>query len=149
MKSKFCKLYILGAVICVGGLLASCEKEADQWLQDNFEVIGNIPAIASFNTTPAVTEVVAGTTVKLDLRYWSKDPIDKINLNAKVGSEVKQTVSSTAYQAAYSKVSKTDSLILEYAVPAGLAKGVAIELEAEIINKTALKNASKLTVKIK
>jgi hypothetical protein len=94
--------------------------------------------------------VTSGTPVPLDLRYWSDDPIDKINLRATVGTGAQQLVSTTAYQKAYSSVSRTDSLILSYPVPAGLATGTAIVLEVEVVNKNTLsKKGSLITLKVK
>ncbi|AFD06151.1 hypothetical protein [Solitalea canadensis] len=145
MKTTLVKLYSL-SIIALAGVLSSCEKDADQWLQDNVTVIGKYANISGF--TASSTKPTAGATVKLDLRYWSEEQIDKINLNVKVGADVKQTVSTTPYKAAYSKISKTDSLLLQYNVPAGLAAGTAIVVEAEVVNKNTLKNASTVTLTV-
>jgi len=131
-------------------LFSACKKNApDQWLKDNINVIGKVPVIAGFTVKPPqTTNVTAGATVQLDLRYWSDDPIDKINLRSTVGTGAQQTVSTTAYQKAYSQVSKTDSLLLAYPVPAGLAVGTAIVMEVEVVNKNTLTKKTTLSLKV-
>lgn len=141
--------YIVG-LLTVGMLLSACKKDApDQWLKDNITIIGKVPVVAGFTVKPPqTTNVGAGSTVILDLRYWSDDPIDKVNLRATVGSTPQQTVSTTAYQKAYSQVSRTDSLLLSYPVPTGLAVGTAIVMEVEVVNKNTLTKKSTLSLKV-
>lgn len=131
-------------------LFSACKKNApDQWLKDNIDVIGKVPVIAGFTVKPPqTTNVAAGSTVQLDLRYWSDDPVDKINLRSTVGTGTQQAVSTTAYQKAYSQVSKTDSLLLAYPVPAGLAVGTAIVMEVEVVNKNTLTKKTTLSLKV-
>lgn len=140
--------YVIG-LFSVGILLSACKKNApDQWLQDNITIIGKVPTVAGFTVKPPqTTNVAAGSTVTLDVRYWSDDPIDKINLRATVGATAQQVVSTTAYQRAYSQVSRTDSLLLTYPVPVGLAVGTAIVMEVEVVNKNTL--TKKLTLSLK
>ncbi|WEK19522.1 MAG: hypothetical protein P0Y49_22370 [Candidatus Pedobacter colombiensis] len=141
--------YIVG-LFAFGLILSACKKNApDQWLQENITIIGKVPVIASFTVKPPqTTNVGAGSTVTLDLRYWSDDPIDKINLRATVGSTPQQIVSTTAYQKAYSQVSRTDSLLLPYPVPTGLAVGTAIVMEVEVVNKNTLNKKATLNLKV-
>lgn len=131
-------------------LFSACKKDApDQWLKDNIDIIGKVPVIAGFTVKPPqTTNVAAGSTVQLDLRYWSDEPIDKINLRSTVGTGAQQTVSTTAYQKAYSQVSRTDSLLLPYPVPAGLAVGTAIVMEVEVVNKNTLTKKTTLSLKV-
>lgn len=131
-------------------LCAACKKNApDQWLKDNIDIVGKVPIIAGFTVKPPqTTNVIPGSTVQLDLRYWSDDPIDKINLRATVGAGAQQSVSTTAYQKAYSQVSRTDSLLLAYPVPAGLTVGTAIVMEVEVVNKNALTKKTMLNLKV-
>lgn len=149
MKFNIFKLlFITGTVVAA---LSSCKKpDPNQWLKDNTTVIGYNPVIASFTTVPSgTTTAAAGSTVKLDLRYWSDGPIDKVNLNATVGTGgTKQTISTTPYQKAYSAVSRTDSLIMQYQVPAGTASGTAIVVEAQVVNKNALTVSSTISLKV-
>jgi len=149
MRSKIFKIFILS--VAIAAIFCSCKKpKPNQWLLDNVTVVGHNPVIASFSVVaPQTTTVAAGSTVNLDLRYWSEDPIDKINLNATVGAAgTKQTVSTTTDQKAYSTVSRTDSLRIQYQVPTGLASGTTIALEAQIINKNTLTAATPLNLKI-
>jgi hypothetical protein len=69
-------------------------------------------------------------------------------LRSTVGTGAQQTVSTTAYQKAYSQVSKTDSLLLPYPVPAGLAVGTAIVMEVEVVNKNTLTKKTTLSLKV-
>jgi hypothetical protein len=146
---KNIRTYITGFFV-VGMLFAACKKDApDQWLKDNITIIGKVPVIAGFTVKPPqTTNVAAGSTVTLDLRYWSDDPIDKISLRSAVGTAAQQVVSTTAYQKAYSQVSRTDSLLLNYPVPGGLAVGTAIVMEVEVVNKNTLTKKTTLSLKV-
>jgi hypothetical protein len=151
MKIKLYKLLLASGVIAA--VIAGCKKDdPNQFLKDNVTVVGYNPVIASFTTVPAsttaTTTVAAGATVKLDLRYWSDDAIDKVNLNATIGTAAKTTISTTPYQKAYSSVSRTDSLNLQYQVPAGTASGTTIVVEAQVINKNTLTAASTVNLKV-
>ncbi|PYF75605.1 hypothetical protein [Pedobacter nutrimenti] len=149
MKKNISK--IIGGLFAVTLLISACKKNApDQWLQDNITIIGKVPVIASFTLkSPATTTVPGGSPAVLDLRYWSDDPIDKINLRATVGSTAQQLVSTTPYQKAYSTVSRTDSLLIPYQVPTGLAAGTSIVLEVEVVNKNTLSKKGPSTVTLK
>lgn len=132
-------------------LLQACEKDADQWLKDNITIIGKVPVIAGFSIRPSQSDnkVPAGQNIKLDLRYWSEDPIDKIELRSMVGTGGSyQLVSSVPYQAAYSNISKTDSLLFDYTVP-NVAVGTAINMEITVINKNTLTKKSVLALTVK
>lgn len=145
---KVNKLIILLALITI--CFTACEKDADQWLKDNTTVIGKLPVIAAFRITPtqANNNVTAGQNIKLDLRYWSEDPIDKIELKATVGTGTVQTISTTPYQSAYSNVSKTDSLILNYTVP-NVSVGTAIAMQVVVTNKNTLSKSSNLALTVR
>ncbi len=138
MENRTFKILIGLLVMTV--FTTACKKEApDQWLQDNITIIGKVPVIASFTVKPpASASVTPGSSLQLDLRYWSDEPIDKINLRAAVGAATSELVSTTPYQAAYSKVSRTDSLLIPYVVPTGLAVGTKISVEVEVVNKNTL-----------
>lgn len=139
------------ALLVAGGLLMSaCKKnDPDQWLKDNITIIGKVPVIAGFTVKPPqTTNVTSGSTLTLDLRYWSDDPIDKINLRSAVGTAAQQMVSTTPYQRAYSTVSRTDSLLLSYAVPTGLTVGTTIAIEVEVVNKNTLTKKLILPLKV-
>ncbi len=147
MENKTFKILIALLVMTV--FTTACKKEApDQWLQDNITIIGKVPVIASFTVKPPAN-VTAGASLQLDLRYWSDEPMDKINLRAAVGTGTLELVSTSAYQAAYSKVSRTDSLLLPYVVPAGLAAGTKISVEVEVVNKNTLTKKLVLPLTVK
>lgn len=148
MKKNILK--IMAGLFSMTLLMTACKKNApDQWLQDNITIIGKVPVIASFTVKSPGTNVSSGGTVQLDLRYWSDDPIDKVNLRATVGTGAQQLVSATPYQKAYSSVSRTDSLLISYPVPSGLAAGTSIALEVEVVNKNTLaKKGAPITLKV-
>lgn len=148
MKNKISKLLITVFVTTV--VLSSCKKnDPDQWLKDNITIIGKVPVVAGFTVKPPqTTNVMAGANVQLDLRYWSDEEIDKINLRSTVGANAQVLVSTTPYQKAYSSVSRTDSLLLGYQVPDGLVKGTSVIMEVEVVNKNTLVKKSTLTLKI-
>jgi hypothetical protein len=130
--------------------LSACEQEPDKWLQENIqEGRGYFPVIASASVTaPALTDVKPGSEVTVDLRYWSRDPIQEVRLYARPGATAVETlVSTTPYTPAYSEVSRTDSMLLKYAVPADLvpAKG-ALRLRAEVVNENTLTKSITLPV---
>jgi len=148
MKKNIAR-YII-SLFAIAALFSACKKNApDQWLKDNITIIGKVPVIAGFTVKPPqTTNVASGSTVTLDLRYWSDDPIDKINLRSTVGTTAQQMVSTTAYQKAYSMVSRTDSLLLPYTVPLGLAVGTTIVVEVEVVNKNTLTKKLPLSLKV-
>lgn len=145
---KTYKIITLLALTTIG--FTACEKDADQFLRDNTTVIGRIPVIAGFKISPtqANNSVTAGQNIILDLRYWSDDPIDKIELKATVGTGTAQTISTTPYQSAYSKVSQTDSLLLNYQVP-NVAVGTAINMQVVVTNKNTLSKSTNLILSVK
>lgn len=144
------KLIIIVSLAFTTICFTACEKDADEWLKDNVTVIGKFPIITAFriNPTQANNNVTAGQNVKLDLRYWSQDPIDKIELRATVGTGTVQTISTTPYQSAYSNVSKTDSLILNYTVP-NVAANTPIAMQVVITNKNTLTRNTNLTLTVR
>ncbi|ATP58146.1 hypothetical protein CPT03_17580 [Pedobacter ginsengisoli] len=148
MKNKISKLFI--AVFATVVLFSSCKKnDPDHWLKDNITIVGKVPVVAGFTVKPPqTTNVAAGASVQLDLRYWSDEQIDKINLRSTVGANAQALVSTTPYQKAYSTVSRTDSLLLGYQVPGDLAKGTSIVMEVEVVNKNTLTKKQTLTLKI-
>ncbi|WP_432714043.1 hypothetical protein [Pedobacter sp.] len=148
---KHTNFKIITALMAIALFASACKKNApDQWLQDNITIIGKVPVIASFTVkAPNTISVTAGSPLQLDLRYWSDEPMDKINLRSAVGTGAQQLVSTTAYQKAYSTVSRTDSLLIPYTVPAGLATGSKISVEVEVVNKNTLTKKLALTLTVK
>lgn len=148
MENIISKLLIAVFVMMI--MFSSCKKnDPDQWLKDNITIIGKVPVVAGFTVKPPqTTNVAAGANVQLDLRYWSDEEIDKINLRSTVGTNAQALVSTTPYQKAYSTISRTDSLLLGYQVPDGLTKGTSVIMEVEVVNKNTLTKKSTLTLKI-
>lgn len=147
---KLYKFKYLIALLALPICFTACEKDADQWLKDNVTVIGKLPVIAGFSITPtqANNNVTAGQNVRFDLRYWSDDSIDKVELKATVGTGTQRTVSTTPYQSAYSNVSKTDSLLLNYTVP-NVSVGTTINMQVVVTNKNTLTKSSNLVLTVR
>ncbi len=137
-------------MVSAAAALTACEKEPDQWLRDNVqEGRGYFPVIASATvTSPALSNVKPGSELTLDLRYWSRDPIQEVRLYARPGATATETlVSTTSYTPAYSEESRTDVLLLKYTVPTDLvpAKG-ALRLRVEVVNENTLTKSLTLPV---
>jgi hypothetical protein len=123
------------ALLAVG--LGACDREADQDLKDIIKQdLGYQPVIASFTlVSPAPAAVKPGTTCTFDLRYWSEGQIDQVRLLSRVGpTGAFSTVYEQGYTPAYSTISRTDSLRLNYTVPADATAGTRIRVEARVTN---------------
>ena len=149
MENKSYKIIV--ALFAIVMFTSACKKNApDQWLQDNITIIGKVPVIASFTVkAPQTANVTAGSALQFDLRYWSDEPIDKINLRSTVGTGTQALISTTAYQKAYSTVSRTDSLLVPFTVPAGVAVGTKIIVEVEVVNQNTLTKKLPITLTVK
>lgn len=126
--------------LAVGLLLISCMEE-DNWLEDNMERTGrHYPNISDFEIVDLQDEYQEGETVRLDLLFWSEDPIEEIILRDSVVNESTQQVYSrySPDEATFSEASQTDSLRMEYEVPTVPNDTSEINLEVEIVNENGL-----------
>ncbi len=140
-------------VAAAAGMLMACEQEPDQWLQDNIqEGRGYFPVVASLAVaSPASTSTLKpGDPVTLDLRYWSLDPIQEVRLYAKPGANAPETlVATTPYVPAYSTVTRTDSLLLNYQLPAGITPPATVTLRTEVVNQNTLTKSSSVNINLR
>jgi len=113
-KNKF--FIILVFILGIGISLSSCYKE-DNWTEDNTEILGYIPIIASFDANPAST-VKSGENLDLDLRFWCTDPIKEIIFYPSLNDTALDSMVFSYSDAAYSAISQTDSLVATMTVPA-------------------------------
>jgi hypothetical protein len=115
-------------------MLTSCEEDpTDDLMELVKEDKGYVPKISAFTmVTPAAT-VPAGSSVTLDLRYWSEGTINNIQFWT-ISGGVESQVDELPYAKAYSKVTRTDSLRYNYVVPADLVSGTTFSLQARVTN---------------
>lgn len=125
-------LLILLMVCC----LSSCDEEPTEALEDIIkEDLGYLPVIATFSlVSPEEPEVQPGMDVTFDLRFWSEGNIDKIEYWL-VNEDEETKIGEQAYSPAYSTVSRTDSALFDFTVPASLEQGDAIAVQARVFNE--------------
>ncbi|WP_224997840.1 hypothetical protein [Cesiribacter sp. SM1] len=131
------KLYKTFAALFFGMVLfASCEKEPTEDLTNIIkEDLGYLPVIASFTLkSPATTTVQPGTQATFDLRYWSEGALSKVEFWM-IQGENETLLTEQAYVPAYSTLSRTDSLIFNYTVPANLQPGAAFSIQSRVYNE--------------
>ncbi len=140
---KRIKVYTLLVLALAAGIMAACDRDADQPLKDIIKQdLGYLPVIASFSLaspTPAAgtapTPVKPGTACTFDLRYWSEGQIDRVQLSSRVGATATPSfIYDQGYAPAYSSITRTDSLRVTYTVPADAAAGTRIRVEARVTN---------------
>lgn len=140
---KKIKTYAFLLVVLAAGLLGACDQDANQPLKDIIKRdLGYLPVIASFTLVSpppaagtAPTPVKPGTTCTFDLRYWSEGQIDRVQLSSRLGAAgTPGFLYDQAYAPAYSSTTRTDSLRVNYTVPADAAAGTRIRVEARVTN---------------
>jgi hypothetical protein len=133
------------ATICTL-LLAGCYKESN-WLDENTtKGAGNYPVIATFTSTNG-KKFKAGQVVKLDLRYWSLDPIKEIKFSSIIDG-VTAPVSTLPYSANFAEDSQTDKLLFDYTVPSTPETVKKMKIEALITNENGLTRASTYEIEL-
>lgn len=118
--------------------LSSCYEEPD-WVGDNVTTEGkHFPVIAGFGLQTEGDYFKEGTTIQLDLDYWSLDPIAAIKLYERVDGGDPVEVASFGYTANFQEDSQTDEIIMPYTIPTLPADTVQIVLDAEVVNENGL-----------
>ena len=152
----------LNKLIFTAGLLAlittsACKKSID-FIADNTTPAGSGSYPISSNTftdiaTKAAIPVTAGYTkgqnLSWEIQYFSQSPIKELNLYETIGTGTRNKIKNYPYQAAYSKAKATDTLIINYQVPATAASGASIKVETEIVNQNTLNLIRTFTYKVK
>ncbi|WP_205503475.1 hypothetical protein [Rufibacter psychrotolerans] len=115
---------------------SACDEDPTQDLEDIIkEDLGYVPRIATFRlVTPASTAVPPGTNLSFDLRYWSEGQIKDIQFYMIMGTQ-ETKIGEVPYQPAYSNITRTDSLLFNYQVPADIARGSAFSIQARVANQ--------------
>jgi hypothetical protein len=136
---KKLKIFISSLILTASLGIYSCDIAPTDALTDIIkEDLGYIPVISNFtlrSPTPSTSTPSPGTLCTFDLRYWSEGEIDKVQFWVKLGSADPVQVDEKAYVPAYSNISKTDSLLFNYTIPASVNTGTVVGVEARVINK--------------
>lgn len=122
-------------VVILLPFLAACDEEPTQALEDIIkEDKGYLPVIAKFSLVSSDAPVVQpGMETTFDLRYWSEGDIEDIQYWL-LQDDSETMIGEQAYSPAYSKVTRTDSLLFHYTLPATLQPGDTIFIEARVHN---------------
>jgi hypothetical protein len=88
------------------------------------------------STTPTIT---IGSSISVELQYFSESPIKEVNLYATVGAGARTAVYNKPYTPSFSAIKRLDTLMVPYTVPTGTVTATGIKLEYEIVNQNTLK----------
>ncbi len=115
---------------------SSCDEDPTEDLEEIIkEDLGYVPRISTFKlVTPATATVQPGTNLTLDLRFWSEGQIKDIQFYMRSGGQLTK-IGESAYKPAYSKITRTDSLLFNYQVPATVAPGSKFTIQARVANQ--------------
>lgn len=114
--------------------LGACDEDPTDDLRDIIrEDLGYVPKISQFRLLTPTSPVPAQSNLTFDLRYWSEGNIEDVKFFQIVGTDTTQ-IGEVAYAPAYSNVTKTDSLIFNYQVPASLTSGTNFSIQARVAN---------------
>lgn len=129
------KIYPLLIFATMLGLVA-CDEEPTEALEDIIrEDLGYMPVIATFSlVSPDETEVQPGTNTSFDLRFWSEGDIAEIQYWMIV-DETETLIGDQDYAPAYSIITRTDSALFDFTVPASLQAGDTISVQARVFNE--------------
>lgn len=149
------KFLIAAIIVALSGLIA-CEKSKD-FIADNTTLTGVGYRPVSTNPLRIVTltpakdlnnaVLVAGSSFKTELQYFSESPIKEVNFYATVGSAAKTRIANYPYAPSFSQIKRVDTLLVPYTVPA-IDSGTAIKLDYEIVNQNALILVRSATIKV-
>lgn len=140
LKNIIYSILILGMV---GLIFSSCYKEPD-WVGDNTTTEGkHFPVIAGVTLVTAGDFFQEGSTIQIDLDYWSLDDIATVKLYENVDGGGATEVSSTSHVSNFQEDSQTDEMILSYTIPTLPSDTVEIVLDVEVINVNGLTRNSK------
>jgi hypothetical protein len=133
MKKIFNPYKILLAVLAFS--FFSCDEDPTDALKEIIkEDKGYVPKIARFTMVApsGTTTVAAGANLNFDLRYWSEGTIKDVQFWL-INGTTETKLSEQAYTPAYSKITRTDSLIYAVQAPA-LASGTSFSIQARVAN---------------
>jgi hypothetical protein len=132
---KSFKLYmLLGALALI--TFPSCDREATDDLRAIIkEDLGYLPVISGFTlVSPSSSTLGSGTDAIFDLRYWSEGTIDRVELWETLPNENATLLTSQDYAPAYSNVTRTDSLLINYSAPV-VGEALVVVVEVRVYNQ--------------
>ena len=111
---------------------SSCDKELDTYYT---EMGPQFPTFAT-NALGTATKYAPGEVVQFDLRFAKQTaPLREIRILQKIEPNRDSTLVQTIpYRAAYSRISRTDSLIINYPVPTGQNKA-NVRVDAVVVSE--------------
>lgn len=147
-------LYVLTFMLCA--CIFACAKNED-FIQESITEtgVGYYPLSANTlvdmasNTNINNAVYASGVTFKTEIQFISQSPVKEINVYGTAGSAARTKQATYPYVAAHSAIKGTDTLLVPYTVPAGLAAGTSIKLEYEILNQNSLSIIRAATIKVK
>lgn len=127
--------YILSFLVIVIAF-SSCDEDPTDALKDIIkDDLGYVPKISSFTLkAPASTTVPEGSQLSFDLRYWSEGTISDVQFWLIQGTD-ESMINEQDYSPAYSHVTRTDSLLFNYQIPAELTSGETFSIQARVTNE--------------
>jgi hypothetical protein len=153
-KNNSKSLYILSIVVV--SAIIGCTKNEDFIKENVTETgVGYYPLSANTLVDMATNANInnasytAGATFKTELQFISQSPVKEVNLYSTVGTAARNKVATFPYAPARSVIKGTDTLLVPYTVPTGLAVGTSIKLDYEILNQNGLSITRTATIKTK
>jgi hypothetical protein len=142
-------------IFLITGLIA-CTRN-DDFIKENatdtgvgyYPLSANTLVDMATNANVNNASYAAGATFKTELQFISQTPVKEINLYNTVGSTARTKVATYPYAQARSTIKGTDTLLVPYTVPTGLAVGTSIKLDYEILNDNGLSITRTATIKTK
>jgi len=134
--TKYNKIVSFSLFVLLALLISSCYKEPD-FIGDNSKTEGkHFPVISGFNIIDKADSYSQGEMVKVDLDFWSLDPIKEINFFFKIGDSIVLAGNSN-YIANFQEDSQSDELVMDLLVPA-VDSVVEVTINAEVVNENGL-----------
>ncbi len=135
-------------VLSIAVILSSCYEE-EHFLDGNATSDGKyFPVIqsVSIDNIPEIDSFAVGETVKIVVKYWSKDPIKELVLFDNI-DDVVTLISTTPYTYSYDTESAAEKVTLDYQVPVG-SNGKEVGLLVGVINENGLAREKTTSIKV-
>lgn len=154
MKSN---ITIFISCLCALIAISACKKSIN-FIADNTTATGvgyypissnTFTDIATKAAIPVSAGYAKGQNLSWEIQYFSQSPVKELNIYETIGSGTRNKFKNYPYQAAYSRVKATDTLIVNYQVPATASSGTLIKVETEILNQNTLNLIRSFTYKVK
>jgi hypothetical protein len=142
-------------IFLLTGLIA-CTKN-DDFIEENvtdtgvgyYPLSANTLVDMATNANVNNASYASGASFRTELQFISQSPVKEINLYNTIGSTARTKVATFPYAPARSTIKGTDTLLVPYTVPTGLAVGTSIKLDYEILNENGLNIIRTATIRTK